>query len=71
MTIANSMHSEEYNAFLRIRSVQQREHIFAENDNIKNFSSYRELCNYVIWGGAWGGGRPLMATEIEEFSSFS
>lgn len=30
-------HSEECNAFLRVRSVQQREHIFVENDNRKNF----------------------------------
>ena len=55
------------NAFLRIRSVQQREHIFVENDNRKSLSLHHELCNYVIWGG----GRLLMAMEIQEFSSFS
>ena len=31
-----AVHGEEYNAFCRIRSLQQREHIFAENYNIKN-----------------------------------
>ena len=69
--IVNRMHSEEHNAFLRIRSVQQKEHIFVENDNRKKLSSYHELCNYVIWGGAWKGGRLLIATEAEEFSLFS
>ena len=60
-------HSEECNAFLRIRSVQQREHIFVENDNRKSLSLYHELCNYAIWGG----GRLLMAMEMQGFSSFS
>ena len=65
------IHSEESNSFLRIKSVQHREHIFMENDNRKSLSLYHELCNYVIWGGAWGGGRLLMAMEIQGFSSFS
>ena len=43
-------HSEESNPFLRIRSVQQREHIFVENDNRKNFCWYHELYNHAIWG---------------------
>ena len=66
-----SNHSEESNSFLRIRSVQHREHIFMENDNRKSLSLYRELYIHVIWGGAWGGGRLLMAVEVEEYSSFS
>ena len=48
-------HSEESNSFLRIRSVQHREHIFMENDNRKSLSLYHELCNYVIWGAHGGG----------------
>ena len=64
---AKCKHSEESDPFLRIRSVQQREHIFVENDNRKSLSLHHELCNYVMWGG----GRLLMAMEIQEFSSFS
>ena len=71
-TTFSNIHSEESNPFLRIRSVQQREHIFVENDNRKSLSLHHELCNYVIWRGRMGGGgRLLMAMEIQEFSSFS
>ena len=42
-----------------------------KNDNRKNFSSHRELLDYATWGGAWGGGDPLLAHESEGSTSFS
>ena len=64
-------HSERPNSHLRSRSVEPRERIFMKNDNRKNFSSHRELFGYATWGGAWGGGGPLLAHESEGSTSFS